>query len=309
MKFEVTILGSSSATPVLNRNPTSQVLNVNERLYLIDCSEGTQLQMLRFDIKASKIDHIFISHLHGDHYLGLVGLLSSMHLNGRTKTLYLYGPPPLKEIIDLQFKYSETKLYYSIEFFATTDTAPQVIFENQDLIVETIPLDHRIATTGFMFRQKKRLRKLLKEKIEALNIPVALYSTLKKGEDFVAPDGKVYANSELTSDSEPPKSYAYCSDTIYNERYFEQIQNADLLYHEATFLHDMLNRANTTHHTTALQAAQVAAITNAKKLVIGHFSARYKSLNELLEEAQSVFPETELAVDGRTFVIGSGDQA
>jgi ribonuclease Z len=161
MKFEVTILGSSSATPIYNRNPTAQALNINERLYLIDCGEGTQQQMLRFDVKASRIDHIFISHLHGDHYLGLVGLLSSLHLNGRKKPLKLFGPSQLMEIIDLQFKYSETTLQYAIDFFPTDATRPQVIVVNEDVTIETIPLDHRIACTGFLFREKKRLRKLL----------------------------------------------------------------------------------------------------------------------------------------------------
>jgi ribonuclease Z len=303
MKFEVTILGSSSATPIFNRNPTAQILNVNEKLYLVDCAEGTQQQMLRFDVKASRIDYIFISHLHGDHYLGLVGLLSSMHLNGRKKALKVFCPPALKEIIDLQLKYSETTLHYPVEFIFTSDEKPMLILDNQDVTVETIPLDHRIPTTGFLFKQKKRQRKLIKEKLEELQIPVAFYTALKKGRDYDAPDGTIYKNDTLTIDSEEPKSYAYCSDTLYNPRYFEQITGATLLYHEATFLNEMLDRAQITHHTTALQAAEVAVKTNAGKLIIGHFSARYKTLNELLDEAQSVFPNTELAVEGKTFVI------
>ncbi|HEY5327412.1 MAG TPA: ribonuclease Z [Mucilaginibacter sp.] len=303
MKFEVTILGSSSATPIYNRNPTSQALNINERLYLIDCGEGTQQQMLKFDVKASRIDHIFISHLHGDHYLGLVGLLSSMHLNGRIKPLKLYCPEQLKEIIDLQLKCSETTLQYPIEYKFTNPADAEVILENPDITVETIPLDHGIACTGFLFREKKRLRKLIKEKIDTFNIPAEYYPALKKGADYVAPDGKVYKNESLTLDSDAPKSYAYCSDTLYNERYFEQINNATLLYHEATFLNNMLERANGTRHTTALQAGEAALKTNAKKLLIGHFSARYKTLIELLDEARSVFPATELAVEGKVFVI------
>lgn len=303
MKFEVTILGSSSATPIYNRNPTSQVLNINERLYLIDCGEGTQQQMLHFNIKASRIDHIFISHLHGDHYLGLLGLLSSMHLNGRTKALKLFAPAPLKEIINLQLKYSETLLQYEIEYFDTNPHHAQVVLDNQDVIVETIPLDHRIDTTGFLFKEKKRNRKLLKDKIDELNIPVEYFTALKKGVDYTAPDGTVYKNETLTTAADEPKSYAYCSDTLYNEQYFRQISNATLLYHESTFLNDMLDRAQVTHHTTALQAGEVALKTNAHKLLLGHFSARYKSLTELLEEAQTVFPETELAIEGKTFVI------
>jgi ribonuclease Z len=303
MKFEVTILGSSSATPIYNRNPTSQALNVNDRLYLIDCGEGTQQQMLRFDIKASRIDHIFISHLHGDHYLGLVGLLSSMHLNGRKKELKLFGPEHLLEIINLQLKYSETTLQYPIEFTITNADRAEVIVDNEDVIVETIPLDHRIACTGFLFREKKRQRKLLKDKLEELQVPVQYYTALKKGKDYIAEDGAVYKNDTLTIDSEQPKAYAYCSDTIFNPQYFQQINNVNLLYHEATFLHNMLDRAGETFHTTALQAAQIAAQTQAKKLLIGHFSARYKNLEELLDEAKSFFPATELAIEGRTFAI------
>ncbi|WP_259069226.1 ribonuclease Z [Mucilaginibacter sp. X4EP1] len=303
MKFELTILGSSSATPIFNRNPTSQVLNINERLYMIDCAEGTQQQMLRFDVKGSRIDHIFISHLHGDHYLGLVGLLSSMHLNGRSKPLYLYGPPHLKEIVELQLTYSDTVLQYNLEFKPTTPDK-EVILDNHDVTVETIPLFHGIACTGFLFREKKRLRKLLKEKLERLKIPVEYYSALKKGADYTTADGTVLKNDTLTVDSDDPKSYAYCSDTMYNEAYFKQISNVTLLYHEATFLNNMLERALDTQHTTALQAAEVALKTGAQKLLIGHFSARYKTLNELLDEARSVFPETELAIEGKTFIIG-----
>jgi ribonuclease Z len=303
MKFEVTILGSSSATPIFNRNPSAQALNINDRLYLVDCGEGTQQQMLRFDVKASRIDHIFISHLHGDHYLGLVGLLSSMHLNGRKKTLKLFGPPQLKEIIDLQLKYSDTVLQYPIDFIFTNTDKAEVILDTTDITVETIPLDHRIACTGFLFKQKKRLKKIIKEKIIELNIPIQYYSDIKKGADYVAADGTVYKNADITSNPKEPKSYAYCSDTLYNESYFAQISNADLLYHESTFLNNMLDRAQSTYHTTALQAGEVAVKTQAKRLLIGHFSARYKTLNELLEEASSVFPNTELAVEGRTFII------
>jgi len=303
MKFEVTILGSSSATPIFNRNPSSQALNVNDRIYLIDCGEGTQQQMLKFDIKASRIDDIFISHLHGDHYLGLVGLLSSLHLNGRKKPLKIFGPQHLKDIIELQLRYSETELQYAIEFRPTNANQSEVILDNQDVTVETIPLQHGIACTGFLFREKKRLRKLIKEKLDEIGVPVEYFSTLKKGADYVATDGKVYKNNTLTTDPAEPKTYVYCSDTCYNEKYFGQISNSTLLYHEATFLHNMLERANETQHTTARQAAEVALKTNAGKLLIGHFSARYKTLIELLDEARSIFPETELAIEGKTFLI------
>jgi len=305
MRFDVTILGSSSATPIYNRNPTAQALNINERFYLIDCGEGTQQQMLRFDIKSSRIDYIFISHLHGDHYLGLVGLLSSLHLNGRKKPITLFGPAHLKEIIDMQFQYSETTLHFDLIFQTIDPLTPTVILDNQDITVETIILDHRISCTGFLFRQKKRLRKIIKEKVEALDVPITYYPLLKRGTDYFAADGSVYPNADLTIDADAPKSYAYCSDTLANESYFKQIAGVDLLYHEATFAHDMLDRANETHHTTALQAGEVAKTVGAKRLIIGHFSARYKTLNELLEEARSVFPDTDLAIEGKTFIIGS----
>lgn len=303
MKFEVTILGSSSATPIFNRNPTAQVLNVNERLYLIDCGEGTQQQMLRFDVKASRIDYIFISHLHGDHYLGLVGLLSSLHLNGRSKPLHIFCPAPLKEIIEVQFKYSETHIQFPIEYTFIDPSAPAKLLENPDVMVESIPLDHRIPCTGFLFKEKKRQRKLIKDKVEGMNIPIEYYSRLKRGEDYIDASGLTFKNDDLTIDSAQPKTYAYCSDTMYGESYFEQIKGADLLYHEATFMHNMLDRAQETHHTTALQAGEAALKTHAKKLIIGHFSARYKTLNELLDETRSVFPETELAIEGKTFLI------
>ena len=303
MKFEVTILGSSSATPVYNRNPTAQLLNCNEKFYLIDCAEGTQQQLIKFGLKASKIDYIFISHLHGDHYFGLIGLLSTMHLNGRIKPLHIYGPKAIKEILELQFKYSDTTLKYELIYFEIEPTQSAVIFENNDVTVESIILNHRIPCTGFKFTEKKRLRKLLIGKLEEKGVPIELYPLLKRGVDLDLPNGDVILNADYTTDSAQPRAYAYCSDTIYDERYFETIKNCDTLYHEATFLHEMLERAKETHHTTALQAAQVATIVGAKKLLIGHFSSRYKTLGALLDEARSVFENTELATEGITFEI------
>jgi ribonuclease Z len=303
MTFEVTILGSSSATPVYNRNPTAQLLNCNEKFYLIDCAEGTQQQLIKFGLKASKIDYIFISHLHGDHYFGLIGLLSSMHLNGRIKPLYIYGPKAIKEILELQFKHSDTNLKYELVYFDINATQSEVIFENNDVSVETIILNHRIPCTGFKFTEKKRLRKLLVEKLEKDNIALDLYPLLKRGVDLTLPSGEVIKNIDYTTDSATPKSYAYCSDTLYDESYFPSIKNCDTLYHEATFLHEMIERAKETHHTTALQAAEVAKIVGAKKLLIGHFSSRYKTLGPILDEAKSVFDNTELALEGQTFQI------
>lgn len=303
MKFEVTILGSSSATPVFNRNPTAQLLNCNEKYYLIDCGEGTQQQFIKYNLKASKIDYIFISHLHGDHFFGLIGLLSSMHLNGRVKPLYIFAPAAIKDILEIQFKHSDTRLRYELVYHSTQTEKSAIVFQNYDVIVETIVLNHRVPCTGFKFTEKKRLRKLIPEKIEGLDIPLEYFHSLKKGEDLILPDGRKLNNAEYTTDSAEPRSYAYCSDTLYDEKYFSTIKDCDTLYHEATFLHELLDRANETHHTTALQAGEIAKITNAKRLLIGHFSSRYKSLIELLDEAKTIFPNTVLAIEGQTFEL------
>jgi ribonuclease Z len=303
MKFEVTILGSSSATPVYNRNPTSQLLNCNEKFYLIDCGEGTQQQLIKYGIKANKIDFIFISHLHGDHYFGLIGLLSSLHLNGRVKPMKIFGPEPLIEILNLQFKHSDTTLRYPIEFTPLQADAPVQIFENSDLTVETIILNHRIPCTGFKFKEKKRLRKLVVEKLEQDAVPLEYYPLLKRGLDLTLPNGTVFLNADYTVDSNAPKTYCYCSDTLADGTYLERIKDSTVLYHEATFLHDLLDRAIFTHHSTALQAAEIATATGAGKLLIGHFSSRYKTLQPLLEEAAAVFNNTELALEGVTYLI------
>lgn len=303
MKFEVTILGSSSSTPIFNRNPSAQLLNVNEKFILIDCGEATQNQLLHFGLKANRIDQIFISHLHGDHYLGLVGLLSSLHLNGRTKPMDIFGPPELKEIIDLQFKHSQTFLRYPLNFNITNSTVGEKIFENFDIVVESFPLDHRIPCTGFRFTEKQRLRKMIKEKIEEFSIPADKVQGIKKGESFTDMKGRIHMAEDLTTEADRPKVYAYCSDTICSWKYLDFIRDSDTLYHEATFLHDMHARAEETFHTTALQAAEVALKSNAKKLIIGHFSARYRELDPLLEEAKTIFPNTFLAIEGLTFEI------
>jgi ribonuclease Z len=303
MKFELTILGSSSATPIFNRNPTSQILNINEKIFLIDCGEGTQSQLLKYGIKSQRIDHIFISHLHGDHYLGLVGLLSSLHLNGRIKTMHIYGPPALQEIVEIQFKHSQTDIRYPIEFHHTTNVTSEIIHQDTELMVETIILSHRIPCTGFKFSEKQRLPKIIRSKIEELNIPVEFIPLIKKGHPYTNKEGKSYQPDELTVPADIPRSYAYCSDTICNWQYIDKIKNVDLLYHEATFTHDMLDRALETFHTTALQAGEIAIKAGAKKLLLGHFSARYRDLTPLLEEARSVFQNTDLAIEGVTFTL------
>ena len=301
MKFEITILGSSSATPIFNRNPSAQLLNINEKFFLVDCGEGTQHQMLRYGIKAQRIDDIFISHLHGDHYLGLTGLLSSLHLNGRTKAMNIYAPAALQEILEVNFKHSQTDLRYPINFHPTDPERSKTIFENYDVVVSTIPLAHRIPCTGFKFAGKKRLPKMIREKVDELGIPVEQISLIKKGFPFTDHTGRVHGASELTIEADKPKSYAYCSDTICNWNYIDLIDQVDVLYHEATFMHDMVDRATETFHTTSLQAAEVAIKANVERLLVGHFSARYRDLEPLLAEAKGIFSNTFLATEGTVF--------
>lgn len=303
MRFEVLILGSSSATPIYGRHPTSQLINVNEQLYLVDCGEGTQMRLIKCGIKANRIKHIFISHLHGDHYLGLIGLISSMHLVGRRDELHLYGPPALKEIIDLHFLYSQTVLRYPLHFHATQDTSMERIFEDSFLEVSSFPLDHRIPCTGFRFDEKKRFPAIDKKKAEELDIPSAYLALVKRGHDYTAPDGTVHHWQDLTKPLAATRSYAYCSDTVRTAGYLPHIQGVDLLYHEATFLHDMHDRAVDTYHTTALQAGEIAVEANAKKLLIGHYSARYRELAPLLAETRTVFAETQLALEGNWYAV------
>jgi len=303
MVFEVSILGSSSATPIYQRHPTAQVLNIHERFFLVDCGEGTLIQLNRYKIKFHRINHIFISHLHGDHYLGLLGLLSTMHLQGRTIPIHLYCQAPLKEIIDIQLKYSETILRFPIHYHMLDPKNSAVIMEDDDLEVSTIILNHRIPCTGFLFKEKPRSRKLQKDKLQKFNVPISVYQDLKNGMDYTDEFGKVIANSELTTDLKNARSYAFCSDTCYDERILPQISEIDLLYHEATFLNDKEERAKETFHSTAAQAATIAKKANVKRLIIGHFSARYKNLYPLLDEAKEVFPETTLAMEGDVFSI------
>lgn len=303
MKFEVLILGSSSATPIYGRHPTAQVVNIEGQLFLVDCGEGTQLQLMKYGVKGNRIKHIFISHLHGDHYLGLIGLISSMHLVGRKDALHVYGPPPLKELIDLHFVHSQTVLRYPLHFYPTQDQSQEVVVDNEFLEVSTFPLDHRIACTGFRFNEKKRLPAIKKAATDRIGIPKPYLSLIKRGHDYVASDGTVYAWQELTEPPPATHSYAYCSDTRASGGYLPYIQGVDLLYHEATFLHEMHDRALETHHTTALQAGEIAKSAEVKQLLIGHYSARYKALNPLLEECRAVFPQTQLATEGNWYPI------
>ncbi len=303
MPFEVTILGSSSATPTTNRHPSAQYLNLRDYCMLVDCGEGTQIQMLRYKLKYNRLNHIFISHLHADHYLGLSALLYTMNFHHRENDLFIAGPPGLKEIIDVQFQHSQTRLRFKIHFFETSSTKSEIIWENDELTVQSIPIRHRIHTCAFVFREKELERKINSEQCVFYKIPFACYDMLKAGEDFLTPEGKVIKNEVLTLDPLPSRSYAYFSDTIFDLSFTEYIQGVDLLYHESTFLHELAERAVETFHTTALQAGKMARAAGVKKLIIGHFSARYSNLNLLLDEARSVFEQTELALEGRSFFV------
>ena len=303
MQFDVTILGSNAAIPAYNRYPSSQVINHNSNLFLVDCGEGTQFRMNQFGIKRANLNHIFISHLHGDHFFGLVPLLTSFNLNWREHPLHLYGPPPLIEIIETHFKHSLTQLRYPLHFHAVTADEPRVIFEDDTLTVETIILTHRLPTTGFLFKEKPHPRKIIADKITEYNIPYQQINAIKKGGDFVTADGKTIPNAELTLAPAAPRSYAYCSDTVFTQSFIEQIKGVSMLYHEATFVDEHKERAAETFHTTTKQAAQVAQLAGANKLLIGHFSARYEDLSPLLTESREVFLNTYLAEEGKTFEI------
>lgn len=303
MTFEVHILGSSSATPIYQRHPTAQVLNIHEKLFLVDCGEGTLIQLNRYHIRFHRINHIFISHLHGDHYLGLMGLLSTMHLQGRTDPLHLYSQPELKEMVDIQLKHSQTNLRYEIVYHFLSPSKAEKIYEDDDLEIHTIILSHRIPCTGFLFREKAKLRKLIREQLIHYNIPVHAYSELKNGNDYTNEKGETIPNADLTTDPRHPRSYAFCSDTIYDETLVPLLKHIDLLYHESTFLGDKADRAKETYHSTAAQAATIAKMAEVKRLIIGHFSARYKNLYPLLEEARAVFENTTLALEGDRFLI------
>jgi ribonuclease Z len=303
MTFEILILGSSSATPIYSRHPTAQVVNIHERLFLVDCGEGTLIQLNRYHVKFHRINHIFISHLHGDHYLGIVGLLSTLHLQGRQTDLFLYAPPELEEIIEVQLKYSQTTLRYKVHYNHVDSRIPKIIYQDDDLEVHTIIMNHRIPCTGFLFREKAKSRKLIKDKLKEYNVPVDTYADLKNGKDYISESGNIIANTELTTDPASPRTYAFCSDTIYDESIVPHIQGVNLLYHEATFLNDKLERAKETFHTTAMQAGVIAKKSEVKRLIIGHFSARYKNLYPLLEETRTVFPNSTLAIEGDVFPV------
>ncbi len=299
--LSVTILGNNSAIAAFGRNPTAQVLQTQEENYLIDCGEGTQMQLAKYKIKKSKIKHIFISHMHGDHYFGLIGLLTSMGLQNRTQDLHLYGPPMLIDIINLQLKAADATLPYPLYFHPVTEE--KLIADTELVSVRCIKVKHRIDCWGFVFTEIKNKRRIDADRIKAYDIPADYYSRLQKGEDYINAKGTIIPNEELTTASTAPRSYAYCADTIFHEELAEKIKDVDLLYHETTYLKDLEERAAARFHSTSVQAAQIAVKANAGRLIIGHFSSKYELLDDFLVEARSVFEQTELALEGCCFKV------
>lgn len=302
MDFRLTILGSSGALPVYGRFTSSQLLLVHHHHFLIDCGEGCQHQLRRYDFSAHKINHIFISHLHGDHYLGLMGLIFSMQLLHREHDLHVYAFRGLEEIFVAQLRHARSSLSFRVILHPLSDAYPEDLFEDDHVVVKSFPLDHKIATCGFLVREKLASRSLRKEKLA--DLPVEYRSRLKKGEDIRNPGGDVlYRSEDFTLPPKPPRAYAYCSDTQPSESAIRIIHGVELLYHEATFMEDEKEKARETKHSTAAEAARVAGQAGVKRLLLGHFSARYKELQPVLNEARNIFPATELATEGETFDI------
>ncbi len=301
-RFEITTLGTGAALPARGRFPSAQLLNVHEALYLIDCGEGTQERLRVAGVNFMRIGHIFISHMHGDHYFGLMGLISSMHLMGRQTPLHVHGPPELKSIIDIQLRASKTYLRYPLEVHVLLPESGVIAHIDAHVTVTILALKHRVPCTGFVFQESLAARSLRLEMLYL--IPHFKRTGIKAGEDLVFPDGTTFTNAQLTLDPPQPRSFAYCSDTAYEPALIPFIQGVDLLYHEATFGFGLEARAKETMHTTAEQAAQLAKEAGVKQLLLGHFSSRYHSSDQLLREAQQVFPNTLASVDGETYSIG-----
>jgi len=304
MAINLTILGCHSATPRTDSHTTSQFLEINNRNFLIDCGEGTQVQLRKYKVKFSKISHIFISHLHGDHFYGLIGLISTFSLLNREKDLHIFGPKGIKEIILLQLKLSQSWTNFSLLFHELESKESELIFEDEKVEVHTIPLSHRVYTNGYLFKEKVGERKLNIGKIlHHPEIEICDYQNIKNGKDFIKENGEVIKNTLLTTDPTKPLSYAFCSDTKYKPSITSIINNVDLLYHESTFLKDKENLCETTGHSTAEQAAEIAKMANVKKLILGHYSSRYKNLELFKEEAKPIFNKVELAHEGVTFKV------
>lgn len=301
--MNLTILGCYAATPRTFTNPTSQVLEIRNHLFLIDCGEGTQVQLRKNKIKFSAINHIFISHLHGDHFYGLIGLISTFNLLNRKNDLTVYGPKGIEEIIKLQFKLSNSWPQYNLKFIELNSEQSEIIFEDSKVIVKTIPLKHRIYTNGFLFQEKLKERKLNVSAVQNYKIDKCYFQNIKNGKDIILENGTTIANSELTFDPEKPKSYAFCSDTIYNESIIPIIKNVDFLYHETTFLESESELAKKTMHSTAQEAAKIAKLANCNQLILGHYSTRYESIEFFKQEAQTIFENVLLANDGKVFEL------
>lgn len=299
--MKLTILGCYAATPRTFTNPTSQILEIKNRLFLIDCGEGTQVQLRKNKIRFSKINHIFISHLHGDHFFGLVGLVSTFTLLNRATDLHIYGPKGIKEIIMLQLRLSNSWTNYGLHFHELESTESQVIYEDEKVVVKTIPLKHRIYTNGFLFKEKMDKRKLNVDAVQSFEIDSCYYQNIKNGKDIILDDGRLIENHLLTFDPVAPKNYAFCSDTAYDERIIPLLKDVDVLYHESTFLDSEENLAKRTMHSTAKEAATIALKANVKQLVLGHYSTRYENIKLFKEEAQTIFPQVLLADDGKSF--------
>ncbi|MCX6319253.1 MAG: ribonuclease Z [Bacteroidetes bacterium] len=299
--FAVTILGNNSAVPAFDRHPTSQVVTLDGTNYLVDCGEGTQIQLIKYKIRRGKISHIFISHLHGDHYFGLIGLLNSFGLLGHQQELHVYGPSPLKEIIELQLKVADTTLCYPLHIHHITEATTLV--DTDKMSVKCFRTNHRIECYGFSFSEKKKLRKLDLEKAKQMEIPAVFYDRLKDGMDYVRKDGLVVKNEDVTLPGEPGKKYAFCADTKYDESLIPHIEGADMIYHETTYLDNLRERAESRFHSTTRQAATIAQKAGVKKLLIGHFSSKYDTLEEFEAEAREVFPNTELALEGVCYEV------
>ncbi|WP_310381259.1 ribonuclease Z [Flavobacterium sp.] len=299
--MNLTILGCYAATPRTFTNPTSQVLEIRNRLFLIDCGEGTQVQLRKNKIRFSKINQVFISHLHGDHFFGLIGLISTFALLNRTKDLHVYGPKGIKEIINLQLRLSNSWTNFGLYFHELESNESEIIFEDEKVIVRTIPLKHRVYTNGFLFQEKVGDRKLDLNAVQNYEIDTCYYQKIKNGKDITLDDGRVIENSKLTFDPIAVKSYAFCSDTIYNENMIPIIERVDVLYHESTFLDSEESLAKKTMHSTAKEAATIALKANVKQLVLGHYSTRYENIKLFKQQAETIFPNILLADDGKSF--------
>jgi len=303
MSFRITILGSSGALPAYGRFPSAQVVEIQNRIFLVDCGEGTQMQLMKYHVGFHRIDHILISHLHGDHYLGLMGLLFTMHLKRRTTDLHLYGQAGLDEIVTTQLKFARSAPSYKIHFHLIPENEEALIFEDKALTVHAIPLQHRLPCSGFLFREKEKPRRIDKAVLPE-GLSLQQLAGLKQGHDVLDEQGGIlYRNRDLTLNPRHARSYAYCSDTAYHEPLAEMIKEVDAVYHEATFMSDEADKARDTYHSTASQAASLAVLAKAKRLLLGHFSARYRELSPILEEARGIFPNAELAIEGNEYVL------